>query len=936
MEHAHSGTLETGVLLAQSGFVSYRLVGDRFVRDGSGPWLDLATGDRAIVRVHPLVGPWAAVEQALREECLSANEPHALIDFGRVGAGAWFEARATAPREEPIDRAAEDAARRLAMDAAGNHRGVRYVRLPMSETRAAVVSLLAAPRLRSAGFVTVRAGLSIGSTWATALAHRHVMLVLCDARDRSQVVWWVRALARASPRSHLVADLAGPEPCGAAVTLRDRLDERDVPSVAPLFGTRFHVRTGELDIAAAARRWLYAADCERADSTLAEAEVLAEGVASICDPAVALARAELRFWLGRFEDAAAACPTCLEAHGRDRGRTDLGAEIVAWRGLIAWARRQPPEIRRARDELVAPRRRPSSGMWAAALAALEASLAGDRVAVRASADRLGAYRRTSPGDAAWIARLAVAEALGTVGDAAATARLMGWPAGWTAAPPLHRLVAERLAGRAKPEEDASLTARINRAGAYGVRRWGNSIMHLWHALPAMLQLVHDAEDEQGALSGGCAWLRKHGGALGVAFLSGLGEVVHADGWPGARLDDETLGHVLDVTAPRIVNTVAGGLAVAPVRYAGRPIGCVVARGRGGREDLLVEGAATIAALGAPALRARLDALALARDSHRGTPEIIGRSPALVAVRDAIARAAAAPFPVLIDGESGTGKELVARAIHRLSPRRDRRFSAVNCAALGDELIEAELFGHARGAFTGAVGPRAGLFEDAHGGTLMLDEVSELSARAQAKLLRVLQEREVRRLGENAARPVDVRAVAATNRPLGELAGRGRFRADLLFRLAVIRLRLPPLRERLEDVPLIAHAAWRDLTRQAGKRTLLGPDAVAALCRYEWPGNVRELQNVIAALVVDAPVRGRTNARAVARVLGGDVPDAGCGAVPLASARTSCEREAIATALARHDGRRGPAARDLGLTRQGLAKAIKRLGLGGPDNHAGVA
>jgi transcriptional regulator with GAF, ATPase, and Fis domain len=449
----------------------------------------------------------------------------------------------------------------------------------------------------------------------------------------------------------------------------------------------------------------------------------------------------------------------------------------------------------------------------------------------------------------------------------------------------------------------------------------------------MLQLVHDAEDEQAALSTSCAWLRRHYGASGVAFLSNDGRVVTGDGWPDARIEATDLGEVL---APRLVTGPDGVLAVAPVRYAGRIIGGVAARGPVDVSDTFTEAVATLAALGAPALRARLDALAIARDSQTATPEIIGRSPAIVALREAIARAAASPFPILVEGESGTGKELVARAVHRLSPRRDRRFSAINCAALGDDLIEAELFGHARGAFTGAIGPRAGLFEDAHGGTLMLDEVSELSARAQAKLLRVLQEREVRRLGENAARPVDVRVVAATNRPLGEQTGRGLFRADLLFRLAVIRLRLPPLRERVEDVPLLVHAFWRDLMRQAGKRALLGPDAVAALCRHDWPGNVRELQNVVAALVVEAPARGRTSARAVAQVLDASGVDRASGAVALDRARTSCERQTVATALARHAGRRAPAARELGLTRQGLAKAIKRLGLAAPGDHAGVA
>jgi DNA-binding NtrC family response regulator len=366
------------------------------------------------------------------------------------------------------------------------------------------------------------------------------------------------------------------------------------------------------------------------------------------------------------------------------------------------------------------------------------------------------------------------------------------------------------------------------------------------------------------------------------------------------------------------------------------IGTAAARGLANDQATLTEAVVTLAALGAPALRARLDALAAVRDSQTSMPEILGRSPAMVALRQAVARAAAAPFPILIEGESGTGKELVARAVHRLSSRRDRRFSAVNCAALGDDLIEAELFGHARGAFTGAVGPRPGLFEDAHGGTLMLDEVAELSARAQAKLLRVLQEREVRRLGENTARPVDVRVVAATNRPLGELTGHGLFREDLLFRLAVIRLRLPPLRERVEDIPLLAHAVWRDLIRQAGKRALLGPDAVAALCRHDWPGNVRELQNVVAALVVDAPARGRTGARVVAKVLDVSKSEREPAVVPLGHARTTCERQTVASALARHAGRRAPAARDLGLTRQGLAKAMRRLGLADPGDHAGVA
>jgi len=292
--------------------------------------------------------------------------------------------------------------------------------------------------------------------------------------------------------------------------------------------------------------------------------------------------------------------------------------------------------------------------------------------------------------------------------------------------------------------------------------------------------------------------------------------------------------------------------------------------------------------------------------------------------------------VLVEGESGTGKELVARALHRLSRRSSRRFCAINCAALTDDLVEAELFGFARGAFTGAVGNRAGLFEEADGGTLFLDEVSELSSRAQAKLLRALQEREIRRLGENAPRPVDVRIVSATNRPLADVVSRGAFREDLMFRLAVVRLRLPTLRERIEDVPLLAQFFWRQVSTDAGKRAMLGPDAVTALCKYNWPGNVRELQNVISGLMVAAPARGRVTSRHVSQILG-PPGDATAGpAVPLDRARKTFERRAVAAALARHGGRRSAAARELGLSRQGLAKAIKRLGLERAAGVEGVA
>ncbi len=297
---------------------------------------------------------------------------------------------------------------------------------------------------------------------------------------------------------------------------------------------------------------------------------------------------------------------------------------------------------------------------------------------------------------------------------------------------------------------------------------------------------------------------------------------------------------------------------------------------------------------------------------------------MAGVRRSIERAAAAPFPVLLQAESGSGKELVARALHRAGPRRDRPFYALNCAALPDDLIEAELFGHARGAFTGAVAERAGVFEEAHGGTLFLDEAGELSPRAQAKLLRVVQDGELRRVGENVPRRVDVRLVGATNRDLRAEAAAGRFRLDLLYRLDVIRISLPPLRERREDIPALAHHFWREATARVGSRATLAATTVAALARYDWPGNVRELQNVLAALAVRCPKRGMVPPEAL--------PPPFTLAQPAASwrleaARRVFEEQFVRSALVRSGGHRGRAAEELGITRQGLLKLMARLGIG---------
>jgi transcriptional regulator with PAS, ATPase and Fis domain len=248
---------------------------------------------------------------------------------------------------------------------------------------------------------------------------------------------------------------------------------------------------------------------------------------------------------------------------------------------------------------------------------------------------------------------------------------------------------------------------------------------------------------------------------------------------------------------------------------------------------------------------------------------------------------------------------------------------VNCAALTDDLLEAELFGHVKGAFTGAVSERPGLFEEADQGTLFLDEAGELTPRAQAKLLRTLQEGEVRRVGENMPRKVDARVVAATNRSLEEDVRAGRFRADLRFRLDVIRIPIPPLRERAEEVPWLVERLWSEAAARVGTRATLDDEVVAALARYDWPGNVRELQNVIASLAVHGPRRGRVPASLLPAQIAGAVLHQTVG---FDEARLEFERRFIRAALARARGRKSSAAAQIGVSRQGLAKILKRLGI----------
>lgn len=225
--------------------------------------------------------------------------------------------------------------------------------------------------------------------------------------------------------------------------------------------------------------------------------------------------------------------------------------------------------------------------------------------------------------------------------------------------------------------------------------------------------------------------------------------------------------------------------------------------------------------------------------------LVGSSPLMLEVYKLVARVSSGKSTVLVEGESGTGKELIARGIHANSPRRERSFVPVNCAALPDTLLESELFGHEKGAFTGAIGPKKGLFEAAHEGTIFLDEIGDVGAALQVKLLRVIQEQEVRRVGGTASTKVDVRIIAATNRNLSQLVKEGKFREDLFYRLNVVRIVAPPLRERREDIPMLAHHFLQKISSDHG-HVIRGfvPETMVLLQRHHWPGNVRELENVI--------------------------------------------------------------------------------------------
>lgn len=326
-------------------------------------------------------------------------------------------------------------------------------------------------------------------------------------------------------------------------------------------------------------------------------------------------------------------------------------------------------------------------------------------------------------------------------------------------------------------------------------------------------------------------------------------------------------------------------------------------------------------------------------SQRGA--LIGASEAMQRVRSMIDKVAETDATVLVRGESGTGKELVARELHeRNSVRRNSSFVAVNCAALPSELIESELFGHEKGAFTGAAAKREGKFEQADGGTLFLDEIGDLSAMTQAKLLRVLQEREFTRIGGVQAIKVDVRIVAATNKNLEELVRKGQFREDLYYRINVIALYLPPLRERGEDVPLLAkHFLSKRIEEDHRPSQDFSKEAIDLLARYPWPGNVREMENIIEQAFIWSKGSDVVTPEHLPTILRNDTrssslrDDTLAGRLSLEKAVMEFEREIILDALKKNNYVQTHAASQLGISRRMLKYRMDTLGIGRPDGES---
>ena len=379
--------------------------------------------------------------------------------------------------------------------------------------------------------------------------------------------------------------------------------------------------------------------------------------------------------------------------------------------------------------------------------------------------------------------------------------------------------------------------------------------------------------------------------------------------------------VIAMTAYGDVETAIGAMQLGAYDYIAKPFHAeeiiLVVRKAVERERLL----------------ARVQALESELEGRHAAPSIIGGSRALCDALDVARKVARYPSTVLVTGESGTGKELLARLVHDESPRAAAPFVAVNCGAIPESLLESELFGHVRGAFTGAVADRDGLFAEAEGGTLFLDEIGELPFPLQMKLLRALQESEVRPVGGSAARRVDVRVIAATNRELAEEVAERRFREDLYYRINVMSIHLPALRDRPEDIPALAQHFVKRYAQSLGMPAAgISPAALSALARHAWPGNVRELENAIERALVLAG-GGTVEVSHLPWVVNGEQPAAGGsrsfsdGDLSVKRRVRELERSLIASALGRTAGNRTHAARLLDLSHRALLYKIREYGLG---------
>jgi DNA-binding NtrC family response regulator/tetratricopeptide (TPR) repeat protein len=690
--------------------------------------------------------------------------------------------------------------------------------------------------------------------------------------------------------------------------------------------------------------WIDLGRLDEAEAVLASASTTARGLqhaSGVASASIALGRC--LYWRGDYDDAELSISTAQEASLSREGlrRNLLAVRVAIARGRVGDATAMARQANAAAEESNDLRARAAARFCQALLRfrigdvdAAERDLAQTIDIARSAHDPLRIIR-------ARLLQVEVARHRGHHGAAAAQLERLGRLL--PSLPPIVRarsqLLAALLSEAHTPMDIISRHVKTSGLGALAIYAGANgsndrhveAFESIAAEVIAIVRACQTAADEALVLKEVCARLRRQLHAVAVAFVSGPSRRYATLAFDGPRVDPAIAERA--VTAGVTIGPTCHDNrveAAVPVHYGGAPIGVLCARWvLGSTHDLrrvstVLEMAAAAAAPVVAALNARADVVVPAGAA------LLGVTPAMMQLRQSVERAATAPFPVLVTGESGSGKELVARAIHRRGQRRDRTFCTLNCAALPDDLVEAELFGHARGSFTGAIAERAGVFEEAHGGTLFLDEIGELSPRAQAKVLRVIQEGELRRVGENLPRRVDVRIVAATNRDLGDEVAAGRFRSDLLYRLDVIRVNVPPLRERREDIAVLAEHFWREAAGRIGSRATLGAATIVALARYDWPGNVRELQNVLASLAVRSPRRGVVPADALPTHI---AASNGGPPVGFLDARRTFEESFVRAALARAGGHRAQAAADLGLSRQGLTKLMSRLGIASNEDAA---